>query len=170
MSLLRTVRRKAYTAALLTFRKLPRPLRRSLVRAGTPSYTVGAVCVVEHDGHMLMLRQPHRHGWSLPGGLLGWGESPAAGVTREVCEETSLEIEVGEPVATQIHPGARRVDVIYRVVLDRRPEVRVGGEAKAFRWMRRDDVPEMDDATQEIMDVLDRVLGSETAPKAHVAG
>ena len=170
MSLLGTLRRKAYTAALLSFRKLPPPLRRSLVRAGTPSYTVGAVCVVEHDGHMLMLRQPHRYGWSLPGGLLGRGESPVEGVTREVAEETSLEIDVGEPVATQIHPRARRVDVIYRVVLDSRPEVRVGGEAKAFRWMRRDDVPEMDDATQEIMDVLDRVLGSEAPSKAPVAG
>lgn len=158
MSGIRTMRRKAYTAALLAFRWLPVPLRRVLVRAGTPSYTVGAVCAIEHDGHLLMLRQPHRHGWSLPGGLLNRGESPAEGVVREVREETSLQVDVGRPVSTEVHPYARRVDVIYRVVLDHRPAVRVGGEAKAYRWWRPEDLPEVDDATTEILAVLRREL------------
>lgn len=154
MTSISALRRKAYTAALLGFRHLPPVIRRNLVRAGTPGYTVGAVCAIEHDGHVLFLRQPHRAGWSLPGGLLDRGESSADGVIREIREETRLLVEVGEPVATQVHPDVRRVDVIYRIEVDTRPGVVVGGEAKGFRWMRPEDVPEVDDATERILTAL----------------
>lgn len=156
MSTIATLRRKAYTAALLGFRHLPAVIRRNLVRAGTPGYTVGAVCAIEHQGHVLFLRQPHRRGWSLPGGLLDRGESSADGVVREIYEETRLLVSVGEPVATQVHPDVRRVDVIYRIGVEERPDVVVGGEAKSFRWMRPQEVPEVDEATERILQVIDR--------------
>ena len=156
MSLLATLRRKSYTAALLAFRRLPAGLRRALVRAGTPGYTVGAVCAIEHDGHILFLRQPHREGWSLPGGLLDRGETPAQGVAREIREETAIQVEVGHPVATEVYPSVRRVDVIFRIVVDERPPVRVGGEAKDYRWWRPDEVPEADVPTREILAALAR--------------
>ena len=156
MSLLTTFRRKAYTAALLAFRRLPSSLRRGLVRLVTPGYTVGAVCAIEHEGHILFLRQPHRGGWSLPGGLLDHGETPAEGVVREIQEETNLTVEVGDPVATEVHPDVQRVDVIFRLRVDERPEVRVGGEAKAYRWLRPEDVPEADESTHQILDALER--------------
>lgn len=157
MPALATLRRKAYTAALLAFRHMPAVLRRAAVRAATPSYTVGAVCALQDDdGSVLFLRQPHRRGWSLPGGLLDRGESPADGVTREIREETALDVEVGEPVATLVHPQLRRVDVIFRIRVDGRPEVTVGGEAKGFRWLRPQEVPEVDDATTDILAALDR--------------
>ncbi|MFP5345760.1 MAG: NUDIX hydrolase [Actinomycetes bacterium] len=154
MSLFATAFRKAHTAALLAFRRLPAPVRRSLVRMGTPGYTVGAVCVVEHEGRMLFLRQPHRHGWSLPGGLLKRGENAAAGVEREVYEETGLRIKVGRPVLTEVHPRVRRVDVIFRVATESRPDVRVGGEAKDYRWWRPDELPGADDSTRDILAAL----------------
>ena len=81
-----TVRRKAGTAALVGFRLMPGPLRRAAVRVGAPTYTAGAVCVLEHEGEVLFLWQPHRRGWSLPGGLLGRGEAPADAVRRAVAE------------------------------------------------------------------------------------
>ncbi len=156
MTLLRTVRRKAYTAALLAFRALPPVVRRFLVRLGTPGYTVGGVCALEHDGHLLFLRQPHRLGWSLPGGLLERGETPAQGVVREIREETGIVVELGEPLATEVHADVLRVDVIFRMQVSERPPVVVGGEAKAYRWMRPQDVPEVDDSTERILEVLAR--------------
>lgn len=159
MSAVATIRRKAYTAALVAFRRLPVRARRGIVRAGTPSFTVGAVCAIDHDGHLLLLRQPHRHGWSLPGGLLDRGENPEQAVVREVREETGLEIEVGDPVATAVHPGPRRVDVVFRVRVDHRPDVRVGGEAKAFTWLRPAELADVDDATSGILAALTRGTG-----------
>lgn len=155
MSLVADVRRRGYTAALLAFRKMPAPVRRSMVRAGTPSYTVGAVVAIERGDRILFLRQPHRLGWSLPGGLLDRGERPAEGVAREVFEETGLRIEVGLPLTCMVNARVRRVDVIYRLEVDHEPAVRVGGEAKDHRWMRVQDLPEADGPTHEILQVLE---------------
>lgn len=155
VELLRTLRRRGYTAALIAFRKLPAWARRGLVRAGTPGFTVGAVCVVARGDTVLFLRQPHRPGWSLPGGLLDRGETPAQAVVREVREETGLRIEVGIPVTTQVNPHVRRVDVIYRIAVDTEVPVRPGGEAKDARWMRPDEVLESSDGpTREILALL----------------
>jgi 8-oxo-dGTP diphosphatase len=158
-TLLHSARRRAYTAILTVFRLLPAPLRRGVVRAGTPSFTVGAVCAVEHDGALLMLRQPHRPGWSLPGGLLGRGETAVRAVTREVREETGLLIEVGVPLTVKVNPRVRRVDVIFRVRVDHRPRVRAAGEATDAAWCRPDDVIDSADGpTREVLDLLVRAV------------
>jgi ADP-ribose pyrophosphatase YjhB (NUDIX family) len=157
-------RRRLYTAALVAFRRLPAPARRALVRAGTPSFTVGAVCVLEHEGAVLVLRQPHRLGWSLPGGLLDRGEDPQTGVQREVREETGLVVEVGLPVVTQVNAALRRVDVVYRVEVASRPRVAPGGEATDAAWLRPEEVTaDADGPTREILAVLARA----TAPGGH---
>jgi 8-oxo-dGTP diphosphatase len=168
------LRRRGYTAALRTFRRLPAPVRRGLVRAGTPGFTVGAVCALADGDHLLFLRQPHRDGWSLPGGLLDRGESAQQAVVREVREETGLDVEVGLPLTTQVNSSVRRVDVIYRITVGSRPAVRPGGEAREARWLRPEDVLAAADApTREILALLQaaatpsaydgRVLGPATS-------
>jgi ADP-ribose pyrophosphatase YjhB (NUDIX family) len=157
-----TLRRRGYTAALVAFRRLPPPVRRGLVRAGTPGFTVGAVCALEHDGRLLFLRQPHRPGWSLPGGLLDRGETPAQAVVREVREETGLEVEVGVPLTTQVNPRVRRVDVIFRIVVGEPPPVRAGGEAKDACWLYPAEVLDgADGPTREILALLESTSGPE---------
>src|SRR6478609_7860223 len=128
--------RPLYLLALRIFRRMPAPLRRGVVRAGTPNFTVGAVCLLERDDRLLMLRQPHRVGWSLPGGLLDRGESAAAAVVREVREKLGLRIEVGRPVTVVVDSPLRRVDVIYRVEVSGEVSEKVGGEATTARWLR----------------------------------
>jgi ADP-ribose pyrophosphatase YjhB (NUDIX family) len=143
--------RPVYLLALRIFRRLPAPLRRGLVRAGTPSFTVGAVCLIERDERLLMLRQPHRVGWSLPGGLLDRGESAADAVVREVREELGLRIEVGRPVTVVVDSPLRRVDVIFRVLVEGEVSEQVGGEATTARWLRPAEVDEMDGPTMQIL-------------------
>lgn len=143
--------RPIYLFALRVFRRLPAPVRRLVVRAGTPSFTVGAVCLLEREGRLLMLRQPHRVGWSLPGGLLDRGEPAARAVERELREELGLQIEVGRPITAVVDAPLRRVDVIYRVQVDRAVGERVGGEATSARWLRPDEVDEMDWPTRQIL-------------------
>lgn len=152
-----TVRRRTYAIALTVFRYLPPPVRRTLVRLGTPGFTVGAVCAIEHDGTLLALRQPHRYGWTLPGGLLERGESAADAVVREVREETRLHIEVGVPLTVQVNPRVRRVDVVFHIAVDARPPARPGGEATEVGWLRPDEMlPDADGPTREILALLAR--------------
>lgn len=150
--------RPLYLLALRVFRHLPAPVRRGLVRAGTPGFTVGAVCLLERDGRLLMLRQPHRHGWSLPGGLLDRGESAADAVVREVREELGLTIEVGRPVTVVVDSPLRRVDVVFRVAVVGDIGEQAGGEAEAARWLLPEEVEEHDGPTRQILDAARAVL------------
>lgn len=167
--LLTTVRRRGYTAALLAFRRTPAPIRRAVVRAATPGFTVGAVVAITHGDRVLFLRQPHRDGWSLPGGLLDRGESAADAVVREVREETGLRIEVGIPLTCQVNSPLHRVDVIYRLDVDHEPGVTVGGEAEDHAWYRFDEVPGCDGPTKEIVGLL-RAAAASGASEGRLLG
>jgi 8-oxo-dGTP diphosphatase len=136
------------TVLLLLFRRLPPFVRRRIVRLLTPSFTVGAICLVERaDGKVLLVHQVYRSAWGVPGGLSKRGEDIAACARREVMEETGLAIDlVGEP-AVVVDPGPRRVDVVYRArpsagadldeVRPRSPEIR------DLRWFALDELPEL---------------------------
>jgi 8-oxo-dGTP pyrophosphatase MutT (NUDIX family) len=121
--------------ALETFRRMPRRARRAVVRAGSPSYTVGAVCAIVRDGEVLLLRQRHRDGWTLPGGLLDRGEDCDAAMRRELAEELRLEVDPGLPVTTLVDPYARRVDIVYRIDAYDGIEPRPRGEALEASWV-----------------------------------
>ena len=146
-----TIRRKAGTAALVGFRVMPGPLKRAAVRVGAPTYTAGAVCVLEHEGAVLFLWQPHREGWSLPGGLMGRGEEPADAVRREVAEEIGLDIDPGDPVTVRVDAERQGIDVVFRVPLERRPDLELATEARKARWFTPQELAEADRDTFGIM-------------------
>ncbi|MGD8149531.1 NUDIX domain-containing protein [Ornithinimicrobium sp. Y1694] len=148
---LRTLRRKASTAALLAFRLTPEPIKRRVVRVVAPTYVAGAVCVLEHDGEVLMLWQPHRAGWSLPGGFMDRGEDPAHCVQREVAEEVGLDIDPGDPITALVDPERQGLHVIFRVELAERPDLEVASEARKARWVAAGETVEADDSTRKIL-------------------
>jgi len=141
---------------LTTYGRLPRRARLALLHTLAPSYTVGALCLLEHDGAMLLLRQHHRRGWTLPGGLVDRGENAAEAVVREVREETGLAVEVGLPFAAVVEPRARRVDVLFHVPVDHRPEVTASSEATQAAWLTRGEAGAVDDPTGQAFAMLDR--------------
>lgn len=58
-----------------------------------------ALCYIEHDGRVLMLRrrkEPFAGHWTAPGGKLLPGETPRQAVLREVHEETQLLLQQPE--------------------------------------------------------------------------
>ena len=90
------------------------PARPSRQYPGQPIVGVGAVIV--EDGKVVLVKrrfEPLAGQWSLPGGRLELGETLEAGLTREMLEETGLEVQVG-PV----------VDVFDRILLDPERKVR----------------------------------------------
>ena len=77
---------------------------------------VGVGAVIVQDGKIVLIKrryEPLAGRWSLPGGRLELGETLEAGVSREMLEETGLEIDVG-PV----------IEVFDRILLDQERQVR----------------------------------------------
>jgi ADP-ribose pyrophosphatase YjhB (NUDIX family) len=162
------LRWRLHRLALHTYRRLPVDARRRVVRLLSPTYTVGALAVIERaDGRVLLIRQLYRRNWGLPGGLLKRMEAPADAAVREVAEEVGLAIEIvgrGTLVA-DLEP--RRFDFIYRA----RPvdeAARGGGvspladelqpvspELVAAGWFARDRLPELQFETRTALRALD---------------
>jgi 8-oxo-dGTP diphosphatase len=77
---------------------------------------VGAI-ILDDSGRILLIKRGHPPGeglWSVPGGRLEPGESDAAGVRREVLEETGLRVEVGRLAGTVDRPGPGGVTYVIR--------------------------------------------------------
>jgi len=126
---------------------------------------VGVGAVVVHAGRVLLVRrgrEPLKGRWSLPGGMLELGEDLAAGVVREVQEETGLLVEPLELIELldRIHRDGERVryhyviaDYLCRVVSG---ELKAASDADDVRWVER---AEWDDENSLNLDsVLVRVI------------
>ena len=65
--------------------------------------SVSAV-VVNDDGELLLGRRSDDGQWSLLAGILEPGEQPAAGIVREVFEESAVEVRVERLAGAALHP------------------------------------------------------------------
>ena len=147
------------------FQRLPRRVRRAIIRTVAPSFSVGAMCVIEDADALLLVRQSYRDHWGCPGGLLRRGETPADGARRETREEVGVAIDIdGEP-RVMIDVKARRIDVVFRCRLKEPapPEIRpTSPEIVEARWFPLDNLPE---AQREVAEALTS-LGYKIRPAA----
>lgn len=150
------VKGRLYRWALLVYRRLPTSLRRIVVRRVAPSFTVGAMCVIERDdGRVLLIRHLYRRRWGVPGGLLERHETPEDAARREVREEVGLDVElVGVPAVT-VDPRPRRVDVIFRArpVRDADADRASASSVEVLeaRWFAPTELPELQFETAQAM-------------------
>lgn len=141
--------RRSQTVLLAGYKRLPQAVRTFLIRRATPSFHVGAICVVERaDGHLLLVRQSYRRGgWGFPGGLLRRGEEPADAARRELREELGIDVELDGVPTVVIEPAMRRVDVIFTARLaegSAQPEGTTHSpEITAARWFPPNGLPEL---------------------------
>jgi 8-oxo-dGTP diphosphatase len=141
--------RRVQSVFFAGYKRLPQALKSVLIRLGTPSFHVGAICVVERaDGHMLLVRQSYRReGWGFPGGLMRRGEDPADAARRELREELGIDVELdGLPVVV-IDSPQRRVDAVFSARLsDGSPQpedTTHSPEISDVRWFPPDALPEL---------------------------
>jgi 8-oxo-dGTP diphosphatase len=92
---------------------------------------IRCVGAVVHDaaGRLLLVRRandPGRGQWSLPGGRVESGEPDDSAVTRELREETGLDVRVGSLIGSVRRPASSGVYLIF----DYRAEA-VGGRLRA---------------------------------------
>ena len=146
------------------WRKLPLPVRLFVVRRATPSFYVGAICVIERsDGAMLLIRNSYRRGWGFPGGFLKRGETPDDAARRETREEVGVHVVLDPNPKVVVDAGMRRVDVIYsgRAVEgaeadDPRPR---SPEILEARWFPATDLPDLQHEASGALVALARVGG-----------
>jgi ADP-ribose pyrophosphatase YjhB (NUDIX family) len=159
------MRRRLHIALLRLYRRFPRGVRRRFIRYISPSYTVGAICVIERpDGAVLLVRQTYRNHWGIPGGLLKRGEDPTDAARREVFEEVGIAIElVGEP-AVVVDAEPQRIDIVYRarpITLSELEHLRpTSPEIREVRWFAPDQLPELQFETADALVALARASAS----------
>jgi ADP-ribose pyrophosphatase YjhB (NUDIX family) len=108
---------------------------------------VGGVAVVE--GALLLVRRataPEAGRWSLPGGRVDPGESVTAAVTRELREETALEVQCGNLLGWAERRGHDYHYVIldFEVSLAGRGRPRAGSDAAEVAWVPLGEVGALD--------------------------
>ena len=112
-----------------------------------PTFTVGALCVVERgdDDHIVLIRHRYRTNWGLPGGLLKKGEHPSDAARREVREEIGIAIELVDESTVVVDPDLRRVDVVFRGrPIDGSQALRcASAEIVSAEWHRLDQLPQL---------------------------
>ena len=82
---------------LKIWRLFPSWLQGVASRIIRPLFQVFAAAVIfDREGRILLVKLTYQrfHPWGLPGGSLEYGETPEAGVRREVHEETGWQIEI----------------------------------------------------------------------------
>lgn len=152
---------RLHLRALGLYARLPTWARRKVVRTIAPSFTVGAICLIERpDDSILLVRQVYRRHWGIPGGLLERGEEPADAARRELMEEIGLAVDlIGEP-AVVVDAEAQRVDVVYRA----RPSAGIDPDSVSpqspeiadVRWFPRADLPDLQHETVQALVALSR--------------
>jgi len=116
-----------------------------------PLLAVGAI-VIER-GELLLVRrgaEPSKGDWSLPGGKVEWGETVREALTREVREETGIDVDlVGlAGMAERIIPDDDGEVVWHYVIHDfwarpRSHELKPGDDVDDARWVAVGDLAEM---------------------------
>ena len=137
---------------------------------------VAAYALIGRPGDLLLTRisarGAHAGRWTLPGGGIGHGESPAAAVVREVKEECGLDCVVGRLVTVHDHhfsgtaPSGRYEDfhgvhLIYAADVDPTAEPQVleeGGTTDLAAWVSLDDI---DSGAVPVLDVVEHAVAAQ---------
>lgn len=107
-----------------------------------------AGALFDADGRVLIAQRPrgrHMAGrWEFPGGKLGYGEDPLAGLVRELAEELGVAVRQARPLIRLRHayPDRRVLLDVWNVTdYEGEPE---GLDAQALDWVKPDELPDFD--------------------------
>jgi ADP-ribose pyrophosphatase YjhB (NUDIX family) len=104
------------------------------------------VSVIAHAGDKILMLQrasePMKGYWCLPGGFINHGESPQQAATRELYEETQLQLQPTELVGAYLiddDPRGVHIDIIYHIPLA--GEITLSDEHQSHNFFTADTLP-----------------------------
>ena len=111
-------------------------------------FSVPQKALIEQNGKILIVKRSEKtksypgH-WDFPGGKLEHGEEPEEGLVREVKEETSLAIKVGEPLFSYLESKtAFAYIVVYKCNL-LGGEIKLSHEHSEYKWVTKSELKEL---------------------------
>lgn len=136
-----------------------------------PVVAVGGIAVDEQSRVLLIQRgrEPGRGLWTVPGGKVELGETLEQACSRELKEETGLDVVVRRHVETLDRIGTEAGDVNYHfVIVDYLVEVTGGvlhaaGDVLDAEWLALDQV-EQRPHTEGLLPVLQRAIAFARKP------
>jgi 8-oxo-dGTP diphosphatase len=130
---------------------------------------IGSALVVrDGEGRVLLGRRakdPNRGRWVLPGGKIELFESIAEAGRREICEETGLNVDVGEQIGAFeiIRPPHEHRLIVYSLARPIGGQLRAASDVSELRFCSADEIAELD-LTEICADVLRAALGVQPEP------
>ena len=125
------------------YRRTPPIVARAMLWTLNATFNVSvAGMFLDADGKVLLFRHVFRHSypWGLPGGFIGAGESPEAGLVRELREETGLEVRPARIVAVNMI-APRHLELVLLGALDTSRPMRLSYEIFEARFFAIDALP-----------------------------
>lgn len=112
---------------------------------------VGQKAIIKNgQGQILLLQRSAKSGaggkWSLPGGAIEFNEEPYAGISREITEETQLEVKNLRPFTLKQYLSTEEENVIIIGYIGETDstDVVLNWEHDAFQWLRKEDALALD--------------------------
>jgi ADP-ribose pyrophosphatase YjhB (NUDIX family) len=143
----------------LIWGRTPYFLRVRIIRATQPKFTVSvAAIIVNEKNEVLLLDHVLRpfFNWGIPGGFINAGEQPETAISREIREETGLELESVKMI--RIRTTNRHVEILFRAGAVGAAAVK-SREINRLGWFRVGEMPEQMSRTQKHL--IEQVLRGE---------
>lgn len=103
------------TKLLRLWGKFPQSAHLFAARLLRPRYRVAvAALIFDVQGRVLLFKHTYRKlAWGIPAGALEYGESPEAGIIREIYEETGMTAQVDRLLLADSSKYDRHISLVY---------------------------------------------------------
>ena len=136
------VKLKRFAAYLTGIRFFNRLMRIAVIIL-IPRRRMGAgVVVINDQGQVLLLEHAFhgKHPWSVPGGWMNRGESPAQTAVRELKEETNLTVNLQEVIYLNGGEEYNQIDAFY-LATNPQGDIKLSFEIVQAKWFHMDSLP-----------------------------
>ncbi len=127
-----------------------------------PSHAAATITLNEDKTQILLQKREDFRIWTIPGGGLDPGETPAEAAVRETFEETGYHVTVDRFVGKYHRPQMNSIRHIYQARVIGGTPITRGPETRAVGWFPLDDLPRS--LSKHIHEMIQDALANTTNP------